>query len=75
MHLVLHLHKQKVDLSSVAVLEVYCTRALLRHAYVAQEYFCFGKALSGSTVGLPTPLVWHLCLMVQETKWEESGEP
>lgn len=41
---------------------------MLRHAYIAQGHFCFGKAPSESTSRLPNPLVWHLLCAVQETK-------
>lgn len=48
---------------------------MLRHAYIAQGHFCFGKAPSESTSRLPNPLVWHLLCAVQETKGYESGGP
>lgn len=52
--------KRQVDLTRTAVLQACCTKAMLRHAYIAQGPFCFGKAPSESTNRLPNPLVWHL---------------
>ena len=62
-------------MTGTAVLQACCTRAMLRHAYIAQGHFGFGKAPSESTSRRPNALVWHLLCAVQETKGYKSGGP